>query len=345
MVILLMTAGYYPLLVNMREFEFYDVNKTLSRQRLFNFVLGGRGMGKTYSSKKRAVDNFFKKREQFVYIRRFETDLKPHLIRNFFSDIEDAYPEHTFAAGNGLFKIDGEIAGWYIPLSTAARLKSIPFPYVSLIIFDEFVVESGLVSYIPNEVRCFLECYSTISRDRDIQVLFLSNAITMGNPYFAYFEIAFEEGQTLKLTPFICVELVRIASFEKHMKQTKFGKMISGTAYGDYNIENHFLLDTNTFIEKMSGPCVNICTFVFNGKRLGYFSNSQTGLFYLSDKYDPSNKRVYTLAMNNHDVDTTLAIRVNPFISSLVNSYCEGKLRFTSLTIKNLCIPNIKRLL
>lgn len=329
----------------MGDFEYYDVNRTLSKQRLFNFVLGGRGMGKTYSAKKRVIDTFLKRKKQFVYIRRFDTDLKPSMIQNFFSDIEDIYPDHDFRVGNGVFKIDGDIAGWYIPLSTASRLKSIPFPNVWLIVFDEFIVETGIVHYLPNEVRSFLECYSTISRDRDIQALFLSNAITCTNPYFMYFDISFEQGQTTKLTEFVCVELIRIESFERHMKETKFGRMIEGTEYGHYNIENKFLLDTETFIEKLGPKSVYVCTFIMNGKRIGFHSCEETQLFYLSDKVDASCNNIFTLEINDHSVDTTLAVRVNPFIRVLISNYCEGKLRFTNQEIKNIATTLLKKMI
>ena len=144
---------------------YYDPNKTLSRQRLFNFVVGARGCGKTYGAKKTVIKRFLKSGKQFVYLRRYETEMPAAEMLNFFDDVSVEFPDTEFKSYNGLFRINKQIAGWYFPLSKATMLKSIPFPNVDLIIFDEFIIEVGIYRYLPNEVRTFLECYSTISRD------------------------------------------------------------------------------------------------------------------------------------------------------------------------------------
>lgn len=40
---------------------YYDINNTLSYNALFNIVLGGRGIGKSYQWKIKAVRDFLKK--------------------------------------------------------------------------------------------------------------------------------------------------------------------------------------------------------------------------------------------------------------------------------------------
>ena len=55
---------------------FWDIGRTLTHNMLFNVIVGNRGGGKSYGAKKRAIDNFIKKKEQFGYIRRYKDDLK-----------------------------------------------------------------------------------------------------------------------------------------------------------------------------------------------------------------------------------------------------------------------------
>lgn len=324
---------------------YYDVNRTLSKQRLFNFVLGARGYGKTYGFKKHVIRNFIRFGEQFVYIRRYETELPAAEIKNFFDDVAVEFPDHDFKAGKGLFRIDGEVCGWYIPLSKATMLKSIPFPNVTVIGFDEFIIETGVHNYLPNEVRHFLECYSTISRDRDVPVLFLSNAISMNNPYFLYFDVKFEKEQSTFLTEFISVEILRNEAFERHMASTKFGRLIANTDYGRYAISNRFLLDTETFVEPMRETCNYIATFVFFDKPIGYYINSMCTRWYLSEKVDTTCKHKYTLDLVNHTDETILAAKNNLIIQGMINKFCKGQLRFDTQSVKNLCSPIIKRLI
>lgn len=322
---------------------YYDINKTLSKQRLFNFVLGARGCGKSFAFKRKAVDNFLKRGEQFVYIRRYETELPAAEMRNFFDDIAEYYPDTDFRSYNGLFRINKQVAGWYIPLSKATMLKSVPFPNVTLIGFDEFIIEVGAIRYLPNEVRAFLECYSTISRDRDIPVLFLSNSISSTNPYFIYFDIKMEPGQTTKLTEFISVEYLSLQAFSEHMKSTKFGKLVAGTAYGEYAHENKFLLDTEDFISALPSNARYCCTFKVNTNDVGYYVDSISGLYFMSHKIDQTCPRVFALDISEHTEFTKLALRTNQFLISAIQNFSMGTLRFTSIRIKNIVTPVLRR--
>lgn len=324
---------------------YYDPNKTLSRQRLFSFVIGARGVGKTYGAKKTVIKRFLKSGDQFVYLRRYETEMPAAEMINFFDDVSVEFPDVEFKSWNGLFKINNRIAGWYFPLSKATMLKSIPFPNVKLIIFDEFIIEVGIYKYLPNEVKTFLECYSTISRDRDVPVLFLSNAITMTNPYFLYFNIGLEPGQTVKLLKHISVELIQSKEYEEHVRNTRFGELIAGTDYGDYNISNKFLLDTSTFLEDLPLGARSVCTFNVANRNFGYYVNQEATRWYLSPKTDPTNPRKFALQINEHDTGTVLARRMNPHVSLLVDSYCQGNLRFTTQEVKNIMTDILRRLI
>lgn len=331
--------GVTPLIlleVNMEQSIYYDIDKTLSKQRLFNFVVGPRGVGKTYGFKRRVIQNFLKKGEQFVYLRRYDTEMPSSKMRNYFDDIADEFPDHEFISHNGLFRIDKEIAGWYFPLTKAIMLKSIPFPNVSLIGFDEFIIATGTHHYLPKEVTSFLECYSTISRDRDITAIFMANAITITNPYFIYFNISLPPGRKIMLYDEICIEYVDSPAFEEHMRKTRFGKIISGTTYGDYAINNDFLLDSEDFIRKMDEPCASLCNFLVNGKQIGFYKGSKTGLFYLSDKPDQTN-RTFSLNIDDHNDKTTFIKKSNMYVLNMIDSFSVGDVRFTNINVKNIC--------
>ena len=325
------------------ENMYYNVNNTLSRNRLFNFVVGPRGAGKTYGAKKRVMKNWLDKGEQFVYLRRYHTEMPASQMKNFFSDVYKEYPDHQWISGNGVFRCDGEVIGWYFALSKAQMLKSIPFPNVTLIVFDEFVINTGMYHYLQNEVTNFLECYSTIARDRDVPVLFLSNSVSYTNPYFLFFELSLEEGQRVKLKGDISLEYVENKVFTDHMKQTRFGKLIEGTRYSDYAIENKFLVDTDTFIEKMSSPCNYCATLIFDGLTCGLYRDMGSGIYYLSESADMSCKLRIALSSDVHDANTLLITRTNVVYKMICDAYSEGNLRFENMRVKNAATIILKR--
>lgn len=323
----------------------YDVNRTLSFNCLFNFVVGQRGVGKTYSSKVKAIKNYLTKGEQFVYLRRYETELKPRMIVNFFSDVESVFPDHDFLVKEGKMWIDGHIAGYYMCLSKAAQYKSTPFPHVSLIIFDEFIIDTGLIRYLDNEVTTFLEMYSTIARLRDVIVLFLSNAITFTNPYFLYFDLNLQKGQKILRKDDILLEVIDNPEYFSKASETRFGKILRGTDYYRYAMENQFLRDSDTFIKKMSNPGNYLFTLKLEDQIFGVYSVSDEGLWYISEKIDKTKNKIISLVVDSHDDNSlyTKDLNARIWLDQLKEKYYKAEVRFETLKAKNLLTPILRR--
>src|SRR5699024_375635 len=87
-------------------------------------------------------------------------------------------------------KAEWETIGYFVSLSTAQSKKSVAYPAVTTIIYDEFIIEKGSLRYLPNEARAFNEFYSTVDRWQDkTRVLFLANAVSIMNPFFLEYDI------------------------------------------------------------------------------------------------------------------------------------------------------------
>lgn len=85
---------------------------------------------------KYVINNFIKKGEQFVIIRRYKTELKETLNTFFDSMVKNnEFPDHTFYTKGDKFYIDGEVAGMGIVLSTSQNLKGSNFDKVTTIRF------------------------------------------------------------------------------------------------------------------------------------------------------------------------------------------------------------------
>ena len=72
---------------------YYDFSKLVSYNALLSFVIGERGVGKTFGAKKFVVNDSLKNGNQFVYLRRYKTELDI-AMQGFFSQLQD----------NGLFE-------------------------------------------------------------------------------------------------------------------------------------------------------------------------------------------------------------------------------------------------
>lgn len=316
----------------------YDVNETLSHNRLFNFVVGPRGAGKTYSCKRKVINNFIRKGEQFIYLRRYESEIRYNMISNFFADIAGEFNGTLLEVKRGgTFMIDEETAGWYMPLSKAAQYKSVAFPNVSLIIFDEFIIDRGMIRYLPNEVETFQEMYSTIARLRDVPCLFLSNAITYVNPYFLYYGLQVPRNATFFKRGDLLVHYVKVPDYTEAAKSTRFGNLIADKAYGQYAMSNEFLRDSFAFIRPMPEGSSAIALIKVEGQDLGVH-RTRTGEIYISKKVDKTVR--VKIALDNagacEDYITSRNTEAGQYLMAITRAYLEGYLFFTDITAKNL---------
>lgn len=317
---------------------FWDITNSLSYNALFNFIVGARGVGKTYGAKRLAIKRFLKDQSQFIYVRRYKQEFKR--IANFWEDIAEEFPEHSFEAGKGVFKIDGIVAGYYIPLSTSKIEKSTPFPNVSLIIYDEFILDKGTYHYLPDEVTNFLEMYSTVARMRDnVIVYFLSNALTVTNPYFLYFNL---EPPTNKKGIYckndILIEVVVNEEHTRKMNETRFGKIVSGTAYADYAFGNEFLRDTKDFLGKKPQDAQFKFSLKYMGEEIGIWYSPSQYEFYASPDINRQNEFAFAVTLDDHSTNTVLVKSIrNPLFKSFIKAYTLGKVTFESQNIKNIC--------
>lgn len=345
---------------------FWNARRTLTHNMLINIIVGNRGGGKSYGAKQWAIDNFLKKGEQFGYVRRYKDDLKKPM-EQFFKDIEMKYPDYEFKVSGDKFMIrlkpqdekqkwtENDVAGYGFMLSTANNKKSIAFPKITTLIFDEFLLEQGNQRYLPNEPEKLLNLYETIARPGTdhprVVVFMLANAISITNPYFLYWNLKMpvkqdKNGKYIWKHPTrpILVEDVRNEAFIDRKRNTEFGALVDGTTYADYSIENKFLLDDDSFIERKGQKAKYFFTFIYKGQKYGVWVDFHEGKMWVSEDVDPSYIITYTLTLKDHQPNTMLLKnrqRAGQFFK-FIECYKMGNVFFESINIKNICYEVLK---
>lgn len=338
---------------------FWDMGRTLTYNSLINVIVGNRGGGKTYGAKKQGIQNFIKRREQFGYIRRYKDDLKEPM-EHFFDDIAQEFPEYEFKTTSKHLYIrlkpadpaekwkDEDIAGYGFVLSTASNKKSISFPRVTLLIFDEFLLDKGNIMYLQDEPGKLLNLYETIARPGTghprVVLFMLANALSVTNPYFLYWDLkmptrADRSGKYIWRHPTrpIIVEDVRNDAFIDAKRNTEFGRLIAGTKYEGYSVENKFLLDDSTFLEKKSENAKYYFTFIFKGRKYGVWIDMKVGKMWVSEDVDPSYLLVYTITLQDHQPNSMfLKTRSkSTHFRTFLENYKMGNVYFENMNVKN----------
>lgn len=325
---------------DMNKSMWYDVSKTLSHNCLFNFVLSMRGGGKTFNCLLQAVRNWKKRKEQFCYVRRTETEIdecKEYIMKAISK--EGYFPEFKFETIGNEILCNGEVMGFCIAVSTAYKLKSTAFPRVSFIIYDEFLIEDSKTQrYLNNEPKKLLSLYETVIRLRDKPIVLLGNYTSRSNPYFEYFNIfpKYNAEFTKDEENTLLIHMYDNKEFKEEKAKTKFAKLISKTSYGAYILDNKALNDNYTFVEKPTGNLSYRYTIRFQGKNIGIWYSS-VGLLYATSNIDKKCKRIYVFDNESHEPNFILikANKNQPHIKHLRECYENGLLRFENLGIKN----------
>jgi hypothetical protein len=325
---------------------YWNIDKTLSHNCLFNFCIGSRGVGKTYGCKKKAVKRFLKSGSEFMYIRRYKSEFSD--IGTFWSDIQknNEFPEHKLTSSGSKFFCDDKLFGYSIPLSIAAVKKSTAYPLVDFMIFDEFIIEKGTHRYLSNEVKAFLELYLTVSRYRPVIVMFIANSITMMNPYFLHFNLALPHGSTFFKKDDCLLEVIENRKFSDHVRNTRVGKLITATdeQYSDYAMDNQFLLDNRNFVMKRTAAAKHHFNLFYQGAYYGVWVDWSDGLMFVSDAYDPLNQVTYAITTSDHQANTMLirSLKHSSGFSMLIDNFKLGNVRFDSIRVKAMFYEIVK---
>lgn len=304
---------------------YYSYNTIRSHQALFNFILSNRGGGKTYGAKLMAIKDYIKSKkktgtgDQFVYVRRYDSEFDNK--DQFFFDIIDnnEFPEYEFMVkgykGFIREKVDEEeedpneweIICFFVPLSISQRYKSTAYPNVTKIFFDEFIVDKNNIRYLKNEVDTFLNLFETVNRSRDnVDAFFLANNVSLVNPYFSYFKLYPNPNKrfTKSKDGLVVIEMFTDYEFMEAKKKTRFGRLIQGTAFGNFAIENQSLNDNTAFIMKRPSEKLRfMASFIIEGKEIGIWECDELALFYVDFKVDESSKERYTVTDQDHVPD------------------------------------------
>jgi len=182
----------------MAKKEYYDITNMLKTDAQFMILLGQRTNGKSYQAKKTVVDRAYNHGEKFVYIRRWDNEVKAATAANYFLDcpieeLTEGKYDSAYARSGEIFLINSKnerpledkyAIGYYVALNVAVHKKSGVFPDVKWAIFEEFITSDA---YIVDEAAEMMNLLSTFFRNNQGHVIMVGNTLSRVCPYFSYF--------------------------------------------------------------------------------------------------------------------------------------------------------------
>ena len=186
---------------------YLDMSRLLDKEKAtYIFIVGARGVGKTFGALKEAIDGD----KKFIFMRRTQTqvdmiksdELNPFnaltsvlgknykfMMKNINKNITGVY-RAVFDYEKQLDVIaDGNPLGYIMALSTVSNIRGFDASDVDLLIYDEFIGEKH-EKPIASEGTAFLNAIETISRNRELsgskplKVICMANSSDLANPIF-----------------------------------------------------------------------------------------------------------------------------------------------------------------
>ena len=183
--------------------KYYSLKNILSKDCQYNLIIGERSNGKTYSVLEYGVKSYFENGGQLAIVRRWKEDITGRRASDIFSSINQNKLVYKYSNGEytgityyaskfyvcnydennkPIYNLETDCIAYTFALSDTEHNKSISYPKITTIMFDEFLTK---YVYLNDEFILFMNTVSTIVRDRNnVKIFMLGNTVNKYSPYF-----------------------------------------------------------------------------------------------------------------------------------------------------------------
>lgn len=249
--------------------EYFNLADAINSECMIRLICGNRSSGKSFSVKRRCMQLYFKQNRRFIYIRRTKTALA-QAGPTFFGDISIKFdPDYRMEyKGNKFYiyreserlrtqseggAIKKEICGYAYSIEELKNIKSVVFPNIGVIMYDEFIPDDLRYTH-PNDLffepRSLLNILMTAARginkvfDDTVECYCISNFVSRYNPYYTYFGVDMTGRNRVidrKNSIYACIDTNTYVS--QAIANSKLGNLLKNTDYGEYALDNVALKD------------------------------------------------------------------------------------------------------
>lgn len=315
---------------------YYTPDALLGHNAMLNMVMSARGNGKTFAFKKKALSV----EHQTMWVRRYSDDL-PEVQNTFMTDLyrEGLFTDRAISVRKNRLIMDGETKVIFVGLSTSFKKKSTSYADVDMIVFDEFIESRRNRNYLPDEVTMFLDLIETVNRLRldrpEVRVFMLANRVTFANPYFEFWHIKpFEQRFQRFQGGLLVVENYSNELYKRLKHESRFGRLVEGTKYSKYAIDNETLWDNDAFIRAMPGDAKHLCNIRYSGIQMGLWTFAD-GL-YLCDSYNME-RLSYAERGDTRERELPL-VKNQPPVTGIRKAVECCSIFFSDILVKGLCM-------
>lgn len=325
---------------------YLDMGKVLNLPYNFIFMLGGRGIGKTYGALNYCIDSGVGKSMLFLRISDKENDLLSDPDYSPFSWINNDRGFNILP-----FKKNKAFVNWYdskitdegkpqavgdriaqsTSLTTLNSIRGFNGSWINLIIFDEFIKQKRSSARIHDDD--FKDVYETINRNRElmgeppVKALLLSNSVSVDNHVMRSFHLVDAamkmkaKGQIFKALPSkgIAIFILPETEIGRKKRDTALYRASGKDEYSEMALSNEFSYDKPTRIMSLN----------LKGYRPVFYFDSKIGCYEITntkDYYVTSHLKSLPMPIYRDNPTDILRLRRDHY--RVWNAYIRGEVIF-----------------
>lgn len=323
--------------------KFFEVRDFLNDFRPISIIIGGRGIGKTYST----LDFLIQNKEPFIYLRNTDAQLEEcsgefgnpfkKLNKDKGYDIQlYRHKKHSVIIDN----LDNEkCLGYGVALSTFENLRGVDLSDIKYVVFDEFIENRKLTF---DQFKTFQNFYETVNRNRELLgeapllCILLSNSQSLNNPILIGYNIVgmiegmVKSGQRKHKSAGMLILLPK-SEISELKKQTANYKMLKGTRIYEENLNNKFANDSfYGIIKRNLREYIPACRI----DDIYIYKHKSNGKYYICSS-QAINIQEYTSKENG-------MLFYRAYGRQLLLSYAAGNVEFSDFTVKTKLMELLK---
>ena len=271
--------------------KWYDIRDSRDKWRPFNFVVGGRGIGKTYSTS--SFMALGEGRGRFLYVRNYETQIDTAATEqgNPFRKISADSGHNIYLKKKKNFAViydDDDQIGMATHASRYISLKGMDLSWVDYIFFDEFIEDRALQFDQGEAIKSIQE---TCNRNRELEgrppvyMFMMSNSERLNNPALRTFglipviEGMLKSGQTEWNSKTVHLELPKSMISELKRDTALYQSLDDNDSYKKMALDNDFANESFYAIKKKN---INEYVPFLNIDELYIYRHKSNGTYYVS---------------------------------------------------------------
>lgn len=222
-----------------KYFEIKDFIKE-NPDLLIYTVIGARGVGKSFSSKRLLIEEFINYGKQAIILRRYKNTVES-MATTYFNDIlQKEFPDLKYELRGDTGFINGEPFCLFTALNGNSMAKGTSFPNVYYILYEEIMPEAN-EKILKDEYKRLESLLLTVDRFEDrIIVICIGNNTSFYNPVFDSLKLypSPKANRVVKNKLMCILTLETPKEFKEYALNSKVGQLTVMSGTSRYNIDN-----------------------------------------------------------------------------------------------------------